>query len=116
MDLKGKRKRHSNPDSDVEIVASTTKTMVRLKKKKKKAVRSPDSYSDSNSDSAPKSIIRITRQLVVSNLITLTEVPSTWTIYDGAYILDLSNDPREWNDSLGNPLSMAAIIKSQVSS
>lgn len=114
---KKKRKRSSSPNSDVEIIASTMKTLVRLKKKKKnkKAVKTAASGSESDSD-APKSVIRITRQLVVPALVTLTEIPSTWKIYNGAYILDLSNDPREWNDSLGNPLSMAAIIKSQVCS
>jgi hypothetical protein len=54
--------------------------------------------------------IRITRQL--------TSMPSCWTVpRPGAeivYLLDLSDDAREWKDAKGEFLSMAAIIKSQV--
>jgi hypothetical protein len=63
--------------------------------------------------------IRITRQLVCKNIITLTEIPSCWSVprpeENTAYLLDLTMDKREWKDADGELMSMASIIKSQVS-
>jgi hypothetical protein len=62
--------------------------------------------------------IKITRQLRVSEIIRLTEIPSCWTVpalgSDIAYELDLTGDKREWKDKNGELMSMASIIKSQV--
>jgi hypothetical protein len=63
--------------------------------------------------------IQVTRQLTVDEVITLTELPEYWTVsrpdHRVAYILDLTNDPREWSlrDKDGNLKSIASIIKSQ---
>ena len=58
------------------------------------------------------------QQLKVKKLITITELPKTWTVPrpedDIAYFLDLSDDTRVWEDELGKSLSMAAILKSEV--
>lgn len=114
LDLKGKQKQQSMSDSDIAVIASTMKKSMRMKKKTKKVLQHIESGSESDASTA-KSIICVTHQLTVAKIIMLTEIPSIWTIYNGAYILDLSDDPHEWNDPLGNPLSIAAVIKSQVS-
>ena len=55
--------------------------------------------------------IQITRQLRCDTLKTLTTIPACWTVpqpdEDVAYLLDLSDDTREWKDSSGELLSMA---------
>ena len=74
-----------------------------------------------DSDDDNDKLITITRQCRVKKLITLTSVPRCWNVprdgEDTAYLLDLSNDPPEkWLDEgSGDPLSMAAIIKKEVS-
>ncbi|PPQ70451.1 hypothetical protein CVT24_013272 [Panaeolus cyanescens] len=114
-----------NSDSEVEIVASkparqiagryTTKPVSKKLKKSKKSKQSPepDSATDTDSVEIVAADIRITRQMKTPKLVTLTNIPSTWAIIDGAYLLDLRNDTRKWIDPSGDPLSMAAIIKSQ---
>ncbi|EDR10659.1 uncharacterized protein LACBIDRAFT_325471 [Laccaria bicolor S238N-H82] len=51
----------------------------------------------------------------IINLITITELPKIWTVPrpedDIAYLLDLSDDTRVWEDESGKALSMAAILK-----
>ena len=68
----------------------------------------------SDSDSTPQEDVRITRELTVKELRVLKEIPTTWTVFDGAWLLDIRKDKREWKDRSGKNLSMAAIIKSQV--
>ncbi|PPR05947.1 hypothetical protein CVT24_004653 [Panaeolus cyanescens] len=116
---KRKRKESNLSDSDIEVVSESPKPLAsqtkRKPNKRPKKSRQVDTISISGSDSEADTgtPIRITRQLVVAKLITLTTIPSTWTIYNGAYLLDLSADTRQWKDSAGDLLSMAAIIKSQ---
>jgi len=49
--------------------------------------------------------VRITRQLVCKNIITLTEIPFCWSVprfeENTAYLLDLTMDEREWKDTDG---------------
>jgi hypothetical protein len=63
--------------------------------------------------------IELTRQLKCDEVVELNEIPTCWTAsrpdYTIAYLLDLTADEREWRDSKGELMSMAAIIKSQVS-
>ncbi|PPQ86716.1 hypothetical protein CVT24_012477, partial [Panaeolus cyanescens] len=125
-----KQKRNRLPESssesgsDIEIISQgvfTPKSQaVKNRKKKKQRLTSTIHINSDNSDSdvvvTSDPPIRITRQLKVSQLITITTIPSTWTIIKGAkgaYLLDLRNDGREWRDASGELLSMAAIIKSQ---
>ena len=63
---------------------------------------------------------KITRQCQVDKLVTLTKLPEyCWSIPRSgetvAYLLDLSDDKREWKHEDGSEMSMASIIKSQVS-
>ena len=106
-------------DSDIEFISinvpsrPTKKRKSKKRKGKQRAISDvPTSQSDTDVNSC--SIIQITRQLSVTEIRTLTTTPSTWPIFDGAYLLDLRDDPRKWADSSGTLLSMAAIIKSQV--
>lgn len=66
----------------------------------------------------PKGRIRISRQLSCDELITITKLPTCWAVPETghcvAYLLDLTDDKREWRDAQGELLSMAGIIKSQV--
>lgn len=75
------------------------------------------SDSDTDSDVATSSI-RITKNLTVDTLKTLTAVPSCWVVpkpgESFAYLLDLRNDSRIWVKD-GEPMNMAAIIKAEVS-
>ncbi|KAF9032434.1 hypothetical protein BJ165DRAFT_1568600 [Panaeolus papilionaceus] len=117
-----KRKRDTrstlSSDSEIEIVSKpkpqASKKTSRLKKKPRQhEIVTPVSDSDNNPEELAD--IRVTRQLKVSKLVTITTIPSTWTIMKGAaaYVLDLRDDGREWSDASGELLSMASIIKSQ---
>ncbi|KAJ7119239.1 hypothetical protein C8R43DRAFT_1152428 [Mycena crocata] len=61
----------------------------------------------------------ISKQFRVSEIRDIYELPSCWTVprpddgEDFAYRLDLTDDPRDWLDEKKQPLSMAAIIKSE---
>ena len=63
--------------------------------------------------------IQITRQLSVKKIVTLTQVPSTWTVpreEEGvAYLLDLSAEKEQWKDEKGGLMTMTSIINGQVS-
>jgi hypothetical protein len=63
--------------------------------------------------------IELTRQLKCDEVVELDQIPTCWTVsqpdYTIAYLLDLTTDAREWRDSKGELMSMATIIKSQVS-
>lgn len=82
-----------------------------ITRRKSKKAKHEDDQSDS--DTTP-----ITWQLPVKKLVTLTSILSCWTVpqleEDIAYLLDLLDNPRDWIDSKGNLLSMAAIIKGEV--
>ncbi|KAF9044099.1 hypothetical protein BJ165DRAFT_1347476, partial [Panaeolus papilionaceus] len=104
--------------SEIEIVSKpkpqASKKTSRLKKKPRQhEIVTPVSDSDNNPEELAD--IRVTRQLKVSKLVTITTIPSTWTIMKGAtaYVLDLRDDGWEWSDASGELLSMASIIKSQ---
>jgi hypothetical protein len=61
--------------------------------------------------------LQITQQLTLRQLILITTIPSCWMVpweEQIGYLLDLSDNDRQWNNSEGKPMSMAAIIKSQV--
>ncbi len=73
---------------------------------------------DSDSDTALPDI-RITSRKKVKKLVRLTEPPKCWTVPKPgeslAYLLDLSNHPLVWVTNRGEPMSMARIIKAEVS-
>ncbi|KAF9472149.1 hypothetical protein BDN70DRAFT_938396 [Pholiota conissans] len=114
---KRKREPKVESDSEVEIIEFSHQRQgdTKLGKRDAKRVqrRAPSPISVEDSDSASEVETRITRQLIVPELRILKEIPSTWTVFKGAYLLDLRGDTREWTDSTGKPLSMASIIKSQ---
>lgn len=62
--------------------------------------------------------IEVTWQLKVDGVVCMTDIPTCWTVsrpnHIIATVLDIRSDTREWWDSKGKLLSMAAIIKSQV--
>lgn len=113
----------SDSDVDVKIPIKPPKKIKTGKQSKagpsKPAKRQKRSADENDSDQS-EDRIKITRQLTCKKLITLTAIPSCWSVpqpgEDIAYLLDLTADDREWNDTSGNLLSMAAIIKSQVRS
>lgn len=74
-------------------------------------------WKDSSS-SEENEFVKITRQLKVKNLVTITELPKTWTVPrpedNIAYLLDLSDDPCVWKHESGKSLPMAAIFKGKV--
>jgi hypothetical protein len=99
-------------DSDYKIV-STGLHHSADGRRKAKSRKLPSGHA---SDSEGR--IRITHQLTCRKLVTLTSIPSCWTVpqpgEEVVYLLDLSDDVREWKDASGDLLSMAGIIKSQV--
>lgn len=101
-------------DSDV-APQQKSKQKKKVKPKAKKAKRAKNDGDDDDDDSK---LIQITRQLFVKTITTLTTIPSCWTVPHPeareAYLLDLSDDPREWKDSKGNLQSMAVIIELEV--
>ena len=117
-----KRRRNLSPtdsegsDSEVLEKPSTAAPPWRRRKtapsQKKRKIRKDSSSEEENE------FVKITRQLKVKNLVTITELPKTWTVPrpedDIAYLLDLSDDAHVWEDELGKSLSMAAILKSGV--
>ncbi|KAJ2919368.1 hypothetical protein MD484_g1015, partial [Candolleomyces efflorescens] len=72
---------------------------------------------DSMAQTVSGPVVRITRQLRVDKLITLTQVPSTWEVPrrrgEFAYLVDLTKDTRSWAKENGKMMSMAAIIKGE---
>ncbi|KAJ7120131.1 hypothetical protein C8R44DRAFT_877592 [Mycena epipterygia] len=118
------------PDSDDEDIPPAPLLPPRGSKRAK-----PDSKEDSDSDCVVVATKRkkgkrrkqdsgtemqdITKQLRVQEIRDITTLRPCWTIPradDGesfAYRLDLTEDSREWLDSKKEPLSMAAIIKSE---
>lgn len=105
---------------DVVEFVNTKGSSKSVKSKRSKTRKVPPNVSLSSGSEpeeipSPQSSFKITRQLTVKEVRTITEIPSTWTVFDGAWILDLTDDNRDWKDSKsGILLSMAAIIKSQV--
>ncbi|KAF9552496.1 hypothetical protein CPC08DRAFT_728578 [Agrocybe pediades] len=97
------RRRSSSGGSDSDTVEIVRE--IKTKKRKRKKNRTTKGADDER--------VIITSHTKVNELKTITQLPSTWTIYDGAYLLDLTDDPREWIDGKGDLMSMAAIIKSQ---
>ncbi|KAJ7086972.1 hypothetical protein C8R44DRAFT_900928 [Mycena epipterygia] len=116
-------------DSDYDDIPAAPLLPPRRNKRGK-----PDSKEDSDSDSVLVITKRkgkrrkqdggtemqdITKQLRVRDIRDITTLQSSWTIPrtdDGesfAYRLDFTGDSREWLDSKKEPLSMAAIIKSE---
>ena len=63
----------------------------------------------------------VTKQFHVSEIIDVDEPRACWAVPDPdkgedfVYRLDMTDDVRDWVDNKGAPLSMAAIIKSEVS-
>ena len=111
LDLVGLTSEDSS-DSDYEIVSTKSHHGADGRRKAK----SQKLLSGHPSDSEGR--IWITRQLTCRKLVTLTSIPSCWTVpqpgEEVVYLLDLSDDAQEWNDANGDLLSMAGIIKSQV--
>lgn len=60
--------------------------------------------------------IKLTKKTAAADVVRITALPKTWDIpeVETAYIVDLSGDTRTWVSKKGNPMSMAAIIKSEV--
>ena len=111
----------SDPDSDsdpVQVVAKSQSHFKLLQAAGKQKAKHRKKSSDCSSDEEDSARIRITRQLTCRKLVTLTTIPSCWTVpkpgEEVVYLLDLSNDTREWKGANGEFLSMAVIIKSQV--
>jgi len=106
--------RQENSDSEVEVVeverkrhkAKESETAHPQAKKHRKNITDGDDH------------VQITRQFSCKKIITLTKIPTCWSVpYDYeevVYLLDLSQDMREWKDKNGDLMSMAAIIKSVV--
>ncbi|KAJ6513998.1 hypothetical protein DFH09DRAFT_1374151 [Mycena vulgaris] len=91
----------SDSESDSHIQSTSTK---------KRAKHNKRSKSDGR--------VVISKQLSCSEIRTITKIPSCWTVPhpedgDFAYLLDISEDQREWLDKKNEPLSMIAIIKSE---
>ncbi|KAH6890263.1 hypothetical protein BKA70DRAFT_1234748 [Coprinopsis sp. MPI-PUGE-AT-0042] len=108
--------RRHNRDQLGERRCSTTAKAVKRPPKRKRVLRKvkvePETIEISDS---PEQLIKITRQVKVKKVITLTSIPSTWSIpRDGsktAHLLDLSNEDRDWpRDKEGNLVSMATLI------
>ncbi|KAF8186408.1 hypothetical protein BJ912DRAFT_819653, partial [Pholiota molesta] len=78
-----------------------------------RSITAPRAINDDSDIEEIKPPIRITRQLVVDELRVIKSIPSTWTIFTGAWLIDIRDDNRKWTDAAGNDLSMASIIKSQ---
>ncbi|KAJ7038863.1 hypothetical protein C8F04DRAFT_1392709 [Mycena alexandri] len=110
------------PDSDDEF------PLVPLLGKQKKSVAHLESHSDHGATKLRKKKkvekdedvrVAITKQLRVAEIRDIQTIPSCWTVPcpeiepNFAYRLDLTADSREWLDSKNEPLSMAAIIKSE---
>ncbi|KAJ7034512.1 hypothetical protein C8F04DRAFT_1183058 [Mycena alexandri] len=93
-------------DSDSDVV------VVKKKPKGKKAQRAPKASRD-------EGLLEITRQLHLLEIRDVKNIFSTWAVpqtdieNDFVYRIDLTGDSREWKDPKSNPLSMAAIIKSE---
>lgn len=64
-------------------------------------------------------LVKITRKRAVNELKKLTVVPRCWTVprtgESFAYLLDLTEDSKAWTRDDGRQMSMAAVIKSEVS-
>lgn len=64
-------------------------------------------------------LVKITRKRAVNELKKLTVVPRCWTVprpgESFAYLLDLTEDSKAWTRNDGRQMSMAAVIKSEVS-
>jgi hypothetical protein len=106
-----------NPISKLAVPAKKRVRVVKDEDKEPVLIESSGPVANGKPDGA---VIRITRQLVCQELVTLTTIPSCWSVprpnKSVAYFLNLTADEREWKDSDGNLMSMAVIIKSPVSS
>ncbi|KAJ6464091.1 hypothetical protein C8R45DRAFT_840549, partial [Mycena sanguinolenta] len=118
-------------DASMEILESESDGIFPATLSYNKRQRSISISSDSDSDSATKTkrkkkkskrrsedSVAISKQLSVPELRNLTEPQSCYAVPrpeegDYAYLLDMTQDDREWNDKQSQPLSMITIIKSE---
>ena len=102
-------------DGDLDHDSSPTKHLTTKRLRIKKEPTSAE--IPANTSLQANVPLQITQQLTLCQIISITTIPSCWTVpleERIGYLLDLSDDGRQWNDSEGKPMSMAAIIKSQV--
>ncbi|KAJ6483033.1 hypothetical protein DFH09DRAFT_1462238 [Mycena vulgaris] len=124
-------------DSDEDLPATVTLPSAARKRKRKRttgteAVDTADSDSDcvvfptnkkgkarKKQNTSGKPMHEVTQQFRVSEIIDVHEPRACWTVPDPdkgddfVYRLDMTDDVRDWVDDKGEPLSMAAIIKSE---
>ncbi|KAH6897587.1 hypothetical protein BKA70DRAFT_1563041 [Coprinopsis sp. MPI-PUGE-AT-0042] len=117
---KKKRKRSKKSDDIIEISSGGEDARPQRKQpkrplKRKRASRKVKVEETIEISDSPDELIKITRQVKVKKVITLTSIPSTWSIPRNgsktAYLLDLRNEDRDWpRDKEGNLVSMATLI------
>ena len=98
--------------------SSKPKTQKKYKHQRKKDIIAVNSSGDSSDpESKEVATVPITQQLSVKEIQVLKTIPSTWTVFDGTWLLDLADfDENCQYDEKGKFLSMAALIKSEVHS
>ena len=111
---KAARRRPENSDSDCEVEVVERKQ----RNAKESASAHPQAKKRQKRTTDDDNRVQITRQFSCKKIITLTRIPTCWSVpYDFeevVYLLDLTQDTREWKDKNGDLMSMAAIIKSVV--
>ena len=106
------QQKNSDSDCEVEVVER------KQRKAKESASAHPQAKKCQKRTTDDDNRVQITRQFSCKKIITLTRIPTCWSVpYDFeevVYLLDLTQDTWEWKDKNGDLMSMAAIIKSVV--